>query len=521
MAGSDFDVERARLAAARRLPASCHDEFLRLSRTLVHGPTFQWLLVDAFDEGLRKQVMAALDDVLHAAHLRTNRLPLSAKITDVAMLEARLIKNARAASVVHVIGRSGWFDAARWDAFNARRERLAAEARARLVFWLDAESISLASRGAPDLWAWRSGVYAFVPAEIVGSALVTGAQFALLPPGPEGTDNRSMAERSRRVTEIRSWLASRPEPPDELLASPLDELANLLFGLGDVDEALRIRQDAELPLHRRLGDARAVAITQARIAHLLHARGQADEALRMLRDEVLPAFERLGDAHSKAVTLGKIADILQMFGQFEEALRIVKEEELPVYEHLGDARSKAIAIGRMADILQACGQLDKALSMMKEEELPIYERLGDGSSWAATMGRIASILKARGQFGEAIRILQHEVLPAFERLGDVRNRAVTMGRIADILHARGQLHDALRIHKEEELPVYEHQGDMHSKAVVQGKIGLLSLDAGDASPDEAGQLLTAAWAVLSRMGLPEADTLAAEMRRRGLELPAT
>ena len=56
MAGSAFDVEQLRLAAARRLPASCHDDFLRLSRTLLHGPEFQWLLVDAPDEGLRKQV---------------------------------------------------------------------------------------------------------------------------------------------------------------------------------------------------------------------------------------------------------------------------------------------------------------------------------------------------------------------------------------------------------------------------------------------------------------------------------
>jgi len=105
MAGSVFDFEQLRLAAARRQPAACYDDFLRLSRTLVHGPVFQWLLVDAPDEGLRKQVTAVLDEVLRAAGLGTNRLQLSNKIADATMLEARLIKNAHAGAVVHVIGR--------------------------------------------------------------------------------------------------------------------------------------------------------------------------------------------------------------------------------------------------------------------------------------------------------------------------------------------------------------------------------------------------------------------------------
>jgi hypothetical protein len=164
MAGSAFLIEQARLAEARHLPGPCHDDFLRLTRSLIHGPSFQWLLVDAPDEGVRRQVMAAVDRVLQRAGLATNRLPLSDKILDVAMLEERLVNNARRDPVVHVIGRAGWLDAGRWEALNLRRERLAAEARARLVFWLDGEAIALAPRHAPDLWAWRGGVYAFLPA---------------------------------------------------------------------------------------------------------------------------------------------------------------------------------------------------------------------------------------------------------------------------------------------------------------------------------------------------------------------
>jgi hypothetical protein len=163
MAATAFTIEQSRRAEARHLPGTCHDDFLRLTRTLIHGPEFQWLLVEAPNEGLRRQVMTALDNVLKLAGLSSNRLPLSAKILDVPMLEERLVKIARSAAVVHVFGQSGWFDAARWEAFNIRRERLATKARSKLVFWLDDEAIALASRCAPDLWSWRGGVYSFVP----------------------------------------------------------------------------------------------------------------------------------------------------------------------------------------------------------------------------------------------------------------------------------------------------------------------------------------------------------------------
>jgi phosphopentomutase len=52
-----------------------------------------------------------------------------------------------------------------------------------------------------------------------------------------------------------------------------------------------------------------------KIADVLEARGQLDEALRIRQEEELPVYERLGDVSSKAITMGKIADILQARGQ--------------------------------------------------------------------------------------------------------------------------------------------------------------------------------------------------------------
>jgi len=474
---SNFELERIRLAAARELPSGCFEDFSRLSRSLLYGPQFQWLLVDAPHEVLRRQVMAALETVLRAARMTSSSVPLSDRIADVPALEKRLVAHARTSDVVHVVGRPGWFDPARWDSFNVRRERLAAQARARLVFWLDADAIALASSGAPDLWAWRGGVYAFRAAQPYGEVPPAHA-ITRLAAQPTGPDSRSMAERSRRIAEIRSFLAQHPAPPDDLLAAPLDELGRLLHELGEPDAALAHWRTVELPFHRRRKDERAVAITQGQIADILQARGQLDEALRIRQDEELPVYERLGDVRSKAVTMGKIADTLQARGQLDEALRILQDEVHPVFARLGDVREKAI-----------------------------------------TMGKIADILEARGQLDEALRIRRDDVLPVYERLGDVRSKAVTMGKIADILQARGQLDEALRIRQDEQLPVYERLGDVRSKAIVECKIALQLWDQPLAHRQEAQVLFWRALTALRKMGLPEADQLAQAMEQRGVPLP--
>lgn len=92
MLSSAFVVEQVRLVEARQLPGPCHDDSLRLSRTLILGPPFQWLLVEVPDEGLRWQGMDSLNRVMKRAGLRSDRLPLSPKIADVPMLVERLMR---------------------------------------------------------------------------------------------------------------------------------------------------------------------------------------------------------------------------------------------------------------------------------------------------------------------------------------------------------------------------------------------------------------------------------------------
>ena len=69
-------------------------------------------------------------------------------------------------------------------------------------------------------------------------------------------------------------------------------------------------------------DRRRRAIVRGRIADTLVARGDVDEALRIRREEEIPVYERLGDVRLLAIARGKIADILLARGDLDEALRI-------------------------------------------------------------------------------------------------------------------------------------------------------------------------------------------------------
>lgn len=472
MTGAGFNLDRVRLEAGQRLPAGCFDEFQRLAKTLVHGPAFQWLLVDAPDEGLRNKVIGALNPVLRAAKLHSSKLPLSRHISDVASLEERLTSQAKKSAVVHVLGAHDWFGAegTRWDALNARRERLAKNARSRLVFWLDRETIEAAARHAPDLWAWRAGVYSFPP-----ETEPTRAEFTPGPPLHSLTDSaepdgRSMAERYRRIAEIRGWLSSNPSPPVELLVRAQDELGRLLVSVGQFDQALVHLREVELPLYLKLKDLRSYGVAMAKIANLLQTRGQLDEALQILRTEALPAFEKLKDTRARALALAQTTDILQARGRPDEALQILRSEVLPIFEQLGDVRSRAITLGKIADNQQARGQIEDALLIRRNEEIPTYIQIGDRRALAVTSLKLSDMLQARGQYDDALQILRNNVLPDLESLGDGHHRALAMARIADILNARGQHHEAERILRREVIPELERLGDIRSRAIASGRL---------------------------------------------------
>jgi hypothetical protein len=75
-------------------------------------------------------------------------------------------------------------------------------------------------------------------------------------------------------------------------AVTLGQIADVLQARGDLDEALRIRREEELPVFERLGDRRGLLVARANIAILLARRDQPGDRAEA---EALLALA-LGDA---------------------------------------------------------------------------------------------------------------------------------------------------------------------------------------------------------------------------------
>jgi len=500
-----FDLARHRAAAGLR-PEHIND-FQRLIKTLRYGSRFQLLFAEFTEADYRDALIQQLDLVFAELGQPVARIDLSRQsFAGFAALEAELRRLAADHGAIHLTGVDGWFDEGRWRDFNIRREAIAFGVPVRLAIWLSAGSVAQAIVLAPDLWAWRGGVYAFTT--------VPAGPHEIPQPQTGPIDPRTLAERSCRIAVLRDAVAADPPPDDEILGLLLDELAGLLASIGELDEALRIRQEEELPVYERLGDVRERAVTLGKIADVFQARGQYDEALRIRQEEELPVYERLGDVRARAVTLGQIADVLQARGQYDEALRIRQEEQLPVYERLGDVRARAVTLRKIADVLIARGESDEGLRLLKEEAIPAVEKIGAIRDRAVFMGIVADVLQTRGELDEVLRIRQEEQLPVYERLGDVQARAVTLGKIADVFQARGELDEALRIRQEEELPVYERLRSAQDLLVCRAKIGINYLARGAAGDRQTAlEFLNLALQDAQRLKLPEAQQIAEIIRQ--------
>lgn len=103
------------------------------------------------------------------------------------------------------------------------------------------------------------------------------------------------------ASEIREREQGPAEPSDPVSqARALDGRAARLRSDGELEAALKVRREQELPIYEQLGDTRAQTVVLGEIADLLTALGRTDEASRVLEEQMLPRADRLGDARLQA-----------------------------------------------------------------------------------------------------------------------------------------------------------------------------------------------------------------------------
>jgi hypothetical protein len=224
---------------------------------------------------------------------------------------------------------------------------------------------------------------------------------------------------------------------------------------------------------------RGVALAAGLRADVLEARGQLDEALRIRREEELPVYERLGDVHSKAVTMGQIADVLQARGSSTRLCAFGERRSCPSTSDSATCKARRARWARSPMSSRRGGSSTRPSAFERDEVLPVFERLGDVRGQgrhdgqnrrqcfrpgAARRGpphmarRSASRLRAArgrslqgrhdgqdrrrapgpGQLDEALRMPRvTRSFPSTSGSVTCAPMAVTMSKIADILQAQG------------------------------------------------------------------------------------
>ncbi|MEK2491064.1 tetratricopeptide repeat protein [Kitasatospora purpeofusca] len=210
-----------------------------------------------------------------------------------------------------------------------------------------------------------------------------------------------MAGRRHRAFQQIRTDPQHTDPAEH--AAVLHDRADRLLTRGEAGQAETLLHQAR-QLFTDLGDTREAAITWGHIADVLQQRGEVDEALRIRHEIELPAFERIGDTRSTAVTWGHIADVLQQRGEVDEAVEL-QLKRLEVNERLGDIGGIAAANWDLARIDLKRGDFHAAVPRLMTSFQHLLE-LQRPDGIAAVGIALGHVMLAAGAHAQARQVLQ-------------------------------------------------------------------------------------------------------------------
>ena len=124
---------------------------------------------------------------------------------------------------------------------------------------------------------------------------------------------------------------------------------------------------------------REKAVTQGKIADILQARGQLDEALRIRTEEQLPVYERLGDVDGTAHVRFSVARLRLQRGDHETGdIGRIRDDLAEAFSILlGLRRPDGIGtVGALfAQVLAMMGHRRKALEVLDKAKLA-FKKMG-------------------------------------------------------------------------------------------------------------------------------------------------
>ena len=336
-------------------------ELGRLARAVGHGPDFQILIVEAVADEARRMAREAIDHAAEERGLRVAEVCWD-PAADAEDLERLIVAAASDADLIHLSGAPDWLTPQRWQGLNIRRDRLAESARARLVWWLHPQNVAEMATQAPDLWAWRGGVYSFLDVASPSVSLLTSFDFP-----HEAQVNRADPEpRRNRIREIRTWLEGTPQP--ELVYEVAREWGDLALSLGEFDEARHAYQDIALPAARLHHTAREVLTIKQALATVATEAGDFGGAIEILKDAAEESGRLLGADHPDTLSSrNNLALAYRAAGRLNDAIPLFEETLTAQTQILGPNHPHTLTSrNNLAAAYYAAGRLNDAIPLFEE-----------------------------------------------------------------------------------------------------------------------------------------------------------
>lgn len=308
---------------------------------------------------------------------------------------------------------------------NNDRDLLRRAIPAPLLLWLPEFAIDLASKGAPDFWAWRSGIYEFLM-DTTASALETGAMSSM-------SANVSLdlalplKNKHKEIANLRTLvdsalaLTAPGKRECETLASLLYRLADLHHSLGEHETATSLSEES-LRFSERAGYDLGVAKALHALGVLKQGKGLYDEA-RELYERSVEKSREVGDEEVTAGTLHQLGILAQVEGR-NEAAKQQYLGPLEIYRRFDNQLGIAAVLNNMGLVAMDDGEYNTSENLL-QESLRLAYRLGNEDRISRTLHNLGTLARLQGDYSTA-RHKYDESLRIKRLLGNQAGIALTL-----------------------------------------------------------------------------------------------
>ena len=269
-----------------------------------------------------------------------------------------------------------------------------------------------------------------------------------------------------RYGEARDILSRGPSPdeaiPDGVRVKFLENLAGVVFGLGETPKARRLYGEARSIREKKLPDEQIDYATllnnQARVYRDL---GDYERAMELNSQAMDIRRRHLSPHHPDVATsLNNMAEVLYHQEKYEEAEDLAKKA-LKIWEDSQDPDHPdlAIAYNNLAGILHLRGNRDEALDYYRRA-LAIWEKSlpDDHPTLATVKNNLAGLLRIRNEIGQARTFYEQALATRRKKLGEghvlVAKTKYSLGLLCH--HSESKIEEAVSLYKEA-LKVFEER----------------------------------------------------------------